>query len=347
MEAVGFVPEPNCGRGTVSIIWSCLATIFFVVWTALHIDYRESKSRVIWGAATFFMPEVMPAAAVQQLTLAWRLQRRLHNISGWESWALEQSFLVIKHGVKDNTSGEILTADRLVELAQRGQHKPLGGGVNIGMLPQKEGIDKRSKKSWFEKIIAGGQALWFSANTVSRLAGGYEVTLLEDMTMAYACCGLIAMAAWFWCPQDIQDPFEVDLMGAGALAETQAGDRGLCVVQMVGNRCLSGRVMLSLCMVMAVHLGAWWYPFPSEAEAWVWRSCALVTLPIGLVLLRSRDVFFRDVYFRNRRVFLVSIAAFVLARLALWTLACVAFRRMPVSAFETPNWCDYFGHIGK
>lgn len=337
METVGFVPEPSCGRGTVSIIWSCLATIFFVVWTVLHIDYRGSKSRVIWGAATFFMPEVMPAAAAQQLTLAWRLQRRLRNIRGWNSWGLEQSFLIIKNGVKDEGSGDILTADRLVELAQRGQHKHPGGGIHIGMLPQKEDIDKRSKKSWFEKIIAGGQALWFSANLVSRLVGGYQVTLLEDMTMAYACCGLIAMVAWFRCPQDIQDPYEVDLTRVGASTKTQAGEGRLCSLEMVGNRCLSGRVIVSLFMVTAVHLGAWQYPFPSEAEAWVWRSCALVTLPIGFMLL----------YIRHRTVFVASNMAFVLARLALWTLACAAFRRMPVSAFDKPDWSDYWGHIGK
>lgn len=343
MENVGFVPEPSCGRGTVSIIWSCLATIFFVVWTVLHIDYRGGMSRVIFGAFTFFMPEAMPAAAVQQLILARRLRQRLHSIQGWDSWVLEQSFLVTKNGVRDKGSGEVVTADMLVELAGRAsdQYKHnYGVGIHIGMFPRKEDIDKRSKKNWFEKIVAGGQALWFSANMASRLAGGHQVTLLEDMTMAYACCGLISMVAWFRCPQDIQDPFEVDLGELGALTEKEleGSERCPCSVQIVANRCLSGLVILSLFMVTAVHLGAWQYPFPTVAEAWVWRACALVALPLGFVLL----------YFMDRNVlFLVSCAGFVLARLALWTVACIAFRWMPVSAFETPSWSDYWGHIGK
>ncbi|KAG6355046.1 hypothetical protein INS49_004127 [Diaporthe citri] len=166
----------------------------------------------MWGICIFFMPEALPAGALQQLLMARRLQKRLRSIRGWDSWALEQSFLIVKNGVKDKTTGNLLTADRLVELAEAGQPK-YRAGIHIDMLPQKDDIGKRSKKSWFEKFIAGGQALWFSANITSRLLGGYRVTLLEDVTMAYACCGLIAMAAWFRCPQDIEDEFEVDLRG--------------------------------------------------------------------------------------------------------------------------------------
>ncbi|KAG8162178.1 hypothetical protein KVR01_007943 [Diaporthe batatas] len=347
MESVGFVPEPSCGRGTVSIIWSCLATMFFVVWTVLHMDYRESPSKLIWGASTFFMPEAMPAAAIQQLILSRRLQRQLHKMGGWDSWALEQSFLVIKNGVKDRSSGEIVTADRLIQLAAREQHKSKHGdgegdgvGIHMGMLPQKDDMDKRSKKGWFEKTIAGGQALWFSANVVSRLAGGYQVTLLEDLTLAYACCGLMAMVAWFRCPQDIQDPFEVDVAGLRALVEEEeGGTRSPPGLRVVGNRCLSWLVMVSLSMVTAVHLGAWQYPFPTAAEAWVWRTCALVKLPVGLVLLCFRH--------HSRIVWLVSISVFVVARVALWAVAFAAFRKMPASAFDSPSWCDYWGHVGR
>lgn len=339
MDTVGFVPEPNCGRGTASIIWGCLATIFFVVWTALHIDYRESVPRVFWGASVFFMPEAMPAGAIQQFVLARRLQRQLNNIRGWGSWSLEQSFLVVKNGVKDKGSGEILTADRLVELADHDQQKHYVG-IHIDMLPQKEDIAKRSKKSCFEKVIAGGQALWFSTNVMSRLVGGYQVTLVEDLTMAYACCGLIATVAWFCCPQDIEDPFEIDLKGIGNLTkqvESRLCALHLCSLQIVGNKCLSRLVILGFIMVTAIHLAAWQYPFPTAAEAWVWRACALVTLPLGFLL----------VYFRDKNTLLMSSTGFVLARLTLWVVACAAFRRMPISAFDTPNWSDYWGHIGK
>lgn len=334
MDSVGFVPEPSCGRGTISIIWSCLATIFFVVWTTLHRDYHQNMCRVLWGVSVFFMPEAMPAGALQQLLMARRLQRRLHNIRGWDSWALEQSFLVVKNGVKDKDSGEILTGDRLVKLAEAGQQKHRVG-IHIDMLPQTDDIGKRSKKSWLEKIIAGGQALWFSANVVSRLLEGYQVTLLEDVTMAYACCGFIAMAAWFRCPQDIEEPFEVDLRGLEAMK--REGESSFCNLKVLVDSCISGLVILGLVIVMGVHLAAWQYPFPSAAEAWIWRSCALATLPLGFLI----------VYFNKTNALAVTFPLFALARLALWAVACIAFRRMPLSAFDTPNWSDYWGHIGR
>lgn len=334
METVGFVPEPGCGRGTVNIIWSCLATIFFVVWTAMHIDCRQKVSRAKWGISVFLMPEALPAAAIEQLFVARRLQRQLRSIGGWDSWALEQSFLVVKKGVKDKGSGGLLTPDKLVELAEQGQHKPCDG-VNINMLPHKDDIGKRSKKSWLEKIIAGGQTLWFSANIISRLVGGYQVTLLEDVTMAYACCGLIAMVAWFKCPQDVDDPFEVDLHEIGALGGKSKGVS--CVLELMVDRCQAGLVTLSLILVAGVHLAAWHYPFPSAAEAWIWRCCSLATLPLGSLI----------VHFSHRNALWVAGPVFMFARLALWTVACIAFRRMSLSAFDTPNWSNYWGHIGN
>lgn len=267
MDTVGFVPEPASGRGTASIIWSCLATMFFVVWTVLHIDYHPSLSRVMLGVCAFFMPEAMPASAVKQLLEARRLQKRLRSIRGWDSWTLEQSFLVAKKGVKHKGSSDLLTADRLVELAEQTRSQNGQGVIHIGMLPQKDDIDRRSKKSWLEKIIAGGQALWFIANIITRLAGGYQVTLLEVITISYACCGLIAMLAWFRCPQDLEDPFEVDLRGTGAM--TGKGGVGSSVKGKLLDSCMPGLVILSLTMVTGVHLIAWQYPFPSAAEAWI------------------------------------------------------------------------------
>jgi hypothetical protein len=334
MDTVGFVPEPSYGRGTVSIIWSCLATIFFVVWTVQHIEHKENMSKWMWSLCIFFMPEAMAASAVRQLLAARRLQGRLRGIRGWESWSLEQSFIVLKNGLTNKGSGGFLTADELVHLAEK-DHRQCCGGLHIGMLPERDDVNRRSKKGWLEKVIAGGQAVWFCANMASRVVGGFQVTLLEDITAAYACCGLIAMAAWLRCPQDVGDAFEVDLCGIEASKGTGGSEMG--DLQALFNRCISGLAALSLTVVTAVHLAVWEYPFASAAEAWIWRCCAVATLPLGFLI----------VYFRGRNMLLLSCTGFIVARLGLWTVACTAFRRMPVSAFDMPNWCEYWGHIGK
>lgn len=307
--------------------------MFFVFWTVLHLDYSPSISRVMWAACAFFMPEVMAASAIKQLLEARQLQRRLRGIRGWDAWGLEQSFLIVKHGVKHKGSREPLTAERLVELAEQREVKG-NVGIHIDMLPQRDDIDRRSKKGWLEKIIAGAQALWFSANIMTRLIGGYQVTLLEVMTIAYACCGLTAMMAWFRCPQDINEPFEVDL--GGAAASIKDGGAGL-FRQILLSRCTSGLVIFTLIMGTMVHLCAWQYPFPSAAEAWIWRSCSLAMLPFGTLIVYSSD--------KNSLV--AMSPPYIVARLALLTVACMAFRRMPVSAFDTPNWSNYWGHIGN
>ncbi|KAH7087499.1 hypothetical protein FB567DRAFT_548790 [Paraphoma chrysanthemicola] len=41
---VGFRPEPNCGRGTVGIVWTCLTVMFFSAWSVIHVDTRPTPS---------------------------------------------------------------------------------------------------------------------------------------------------------------------------------------------------------------------------------------------------------------------------------------------------------------
>lgn len=365
METAGFVPEPNCGRGTLSIIWACLPTIMFVVWTAIHPNSHESMSRAMWGVFIFFVPEAMPAIAIDQLIRARRLTRTLRVLRDWERWTLKQSFLVVKKGVRVAGSGETLKPERLVELAEeqqyagRSRHAAYGSrGLRMEMLPGVDAIDRRSKKTWFEKLLAGGQAAWFCANAASRLAGGYPITPLEAMTVAYTCCGLVASVAWLHCPQDIEDPFEVDLgavafecgystnQESGGIAGTGEGSGGSEGAQrspLTGSDGLMmGIVCVLLSVLAAIHLAEWNFPFPSAAEAWVWRGCSVAMLLIGLLIL-----FYGDRCRAKHWSLAWTGPVYVVVRLALLTVAATAFRRMPLSVFDTPEWSDYWGHIGK
>lgn len=49
------------------------------------------------------------------------------------------------------------------------------------------------------------------------------------------------------------------------------------------------------------------------------------------------------VYFSNRNTLVAMSPPYIVARFALLTVACTAFRRMPVSAFDTSNWFNYWG----
>lgn len=375
MDTVGFVPEPNCGRGTVSIIWSCLTTIIFVVWTVLHPDTHASRRRITWSVLIALAPEAMPAGAIEQLVRARQLQRRVRSIPGWHDWTLQQSFLVLKKGIKEagppsvegpRGNGYDLSATRLIELAE--QHKQQGREA----MPTTADINKRSKTSGFAKTVAGVQALWFTTNVVARLAGGLPVTPLEAMTLAYTVCGLVSALAWFRCPQDLEDPFVLELppppppgRAPGAFPDSSSGDRQSPLASpgveenkddvklgcgsspidaTAGNTLVRSLVLLTLAVFAGVHLAAWNYAFPSVVEAWIWRASSLAILPLGVhfIFFGSRDLGIRH------WSLLVTVPLFVVVRLAVMIIAFTAFRRMPAAVFLMPGWpSSYWGHVGK
>ncbi|KAK0624410.1 hypothetical protein B0T14DRAFT_583870 [Immersiella caudata] len=201
METVGFVPEPNCGRGTVGIIWSCLTTILLSTWTAVHINVPETPQHYIrdrhWSTMScLIIPESCVMSAVQDLSQAWALRKLMRSVPGYRCWSLKQSFSVVFDGVC-TADGEVLYPVELHTLASS-QH------LTISDLPTDVEINTRCKSDGIAKTIAIVQATWFGANVVSRLSQHQTVTPLEDMTVAYTICGLAMFLLWFGAPQDVQ-----------------------------------------------------------------------------------------------------------------------------------------------
>lgn len=72
-STVGWVSEPD-GRGTFSLMTSCLLTLSLCVWSAMHLNiphYRESRwqfwlRHVKWGLIGIFAPELVVFAAWRQ-----------------------------------------------------------------------------------------------------------------------------------------------------------------------------------------------------------------------------------------------------------------------------------------
>lgn len=76
-EVVGWVPGPT-ERGTLTLIWSCVITIFACTWTVLHLNVpaREDSSWTVasrkarWMAINIIFPEFVFSKAVCDLRLA-------------------------------------------------------------------------------------------------------------------------------------------------------------------------------------------------------------------------------------------------------------------------------------
>jgi hypothetical protein len=86
-KIVGWVSDPN-GRGTASLVISCLLTLGLCVWSALHLNIPakgESRReywlrRVKWSICGVLIPEIVVLLAWRQWTSAGRLTNEVNKV---------------------------------------------------------------------------------------------------------------------------------------------------------------------------------------------------------------------------------------------------------------------------
>jgi hypothetical protein len=80
--------DPPTGRGTWSILGSCLSTLGLCVWKSLHLnvpamdepDWRKYLRKLKWVVITLVAPEIVVFAGFEQWLTARQLLKRLHRI---------------------------------------------------------------------------------------------------------------------------------------------------------------------------------------------------------------------------------------------------------------------------
>ncbi|PHH73166.1 hypothetical protein CDD80_4002 [Ophiocordyceps camponoti-rufipedis] len=100
-DLVGFRPEPNCGRGTIGILWGCLSTIALSLWASIHLNLVEAGLEIRIGmfVGCLILPEAGVAEATEEYATALYWRDRIRAFPGWESWSLKHSYLVLMSGV--------------------------------------------------------------------------------------------------------------------------------------------------------------------------------------------------------------------------------------------------------
>ena len=86
---VGYVGDPN-GRGTASLVISCLVTLLLCVWSALHLNVpAQSQTRIQcsllyarWILAGVYVPELVVFTAWRQWSSARILSRLVQRLQG-------------------------------------------------------------------------------------------------------------------------------------------------------------------------------------------------------------------------------------------------------------------------
>ncbi len=90
----------NCGRGTSDILWSCLATIFLCVYTAIHLPvplYHEQqplsirqkliRSGIGPALISIVAPEFLAITAIGELTATWSAKKEMRRLTNMD-WTL-------------------------------------------------------------------------------------------------------------------------------------------------------------------------------------------------------------------------------------------------------------------
>lgn len=86
-NTVGWVSDPN-GRGTFSLVISCVLTLGLCVWSALHLNIPAKSEtrqqywlrRVKWSICGVLIPEIVVLLAWRQWTSAGRLTREINKV---------------------------------------------------------------------------------------------------------------------------------------------------------------------------------------------------------------------------------------------------------------------------
>ena len=200
---VGWVPEP-AGRGTASLIYSCLFTIFICAWNAVHLDIPKEgttawstfRFRIRWMVIAILAPEVATVTACEEWVEAYKLLKTLRDppaldppdcakatthtadagsapiVEERQDWTMTHCHFVRMGGLRISSPGKKsrrLPADHC-----------LTWGLYFADPPMSEfDIQDKSKASPITKVLACMQISWLVVQLVGRAAQHSSASLLK------------------------------------------------------------------------------------------------------------------------------------------------------------------------
>jgi len=226
-EYVGWIVEPS-GRGTFGILWSCSITLIISIWTALHLNVKQTGkttvhgyvvsrfiSKVLMAFIALVAQELVLSVAQHQFLVAWRYLQAV-NDRRWKSCddlrggkseiGMEMAFYAVM-GVMGGFAAE--------GEGPAGEPIPVTLGISdlmtddvmqqVRFFSTKE-IQDKSKTSTMAKLIACVQAAWILLQCLGRKIQGLHITLLELNTMVHVMNAVVMYSIWWRKPADIALP---------------------------------------------------------------------------------------------------------------------------------------------
>lgn len=203
----GWVDQPS-ERGTIDIIWSCVATLFVCVWVMLHLNVPAKEDgiwtlffrRIRWLVLALLAPELLMLFASGQWASAKRSVADMRAL-GYEDWSMIHAFYADSGGFvfqARESKAFPVTAKQVWYLVQSNY-------MQIPSITKKEIWDK-SKADRLAKAIASVQAGWLIIQVIARAFQRLPVTLLELSTVALLTCTGATFFFWFYKPLNVETP---------------------------------------------------------------------------------------------------------------------------------------------
>lgn len=360
---VGWVAGPHA-RGTMSLLLSCLTTIFLCTWTVLHLDVPENdekrtmlatfRRKAIWMAITVIAPEIVVMYAVGEYTNARRTRKALSSKGGGSKWSLRQAFFLNMDGFvytsldeDGGTATAILTKHKVVELLGTGVGSQSEVTLKFEDLPSDATIQDRSKPDGLAKSLALLQCAWFVAQVIARAIDSLPITTLELGTTALIGCASVAYGFWWFKPQDVRTPIEIRSLER--LQPTSGLTSGtLDEVDHVAQPPPLLAFALAAVFVGGIHCAAWNFLFPSPIERLLWRIASILVLVVPLLEVLPTGI---GHIMTNSEARIGWIVIYVIPglyatfRLFLIIEMFVSLRGVPPEVYHQLPWSDFIPHL--
>ena len=396
----GWVPQPNQrGTIDVIWSCATTIAICCWVMIHLNIPARADslwtlfarKSR--WLLIALLAPELVMLFACGQWASAQRSVQDMHN-SGYSEWTTVHGFYADMGGFMLQSPDYIefpVNAKQVHFLVSKGY-------MSMPAITRREIWDK-SKADKFAKAFACLQALWLVAEVVMRGFQRLAVAPLELSTVALVTCTGAAVFFWSSKPLNVETPTVVYsdvplskiLMSAGEGAQTPFKDTPLDFIEPnlytssqfpfnkywgVQERPLPRlpndrdshlhnlKLVLSLALPTAafslLHLIAWNFEFPTEAERHLWRwTCVSMGVVLGGgCLVEAGSIIFSNytstglttlrsykLRWPHNMMFFIPGFMYFSSRLIVIVEIVISLRSLPDGCYKTVQWWQAVPHL--
>ncbi|KAF2208059.1 hypothetical protein CERZMDRAFT_114796 [Cercospora zeae-maydis SCOH1-5] len=285
---VGWAPE-SAGRGTLSLLMSCLVTTGLCTWVVIHprIDGRWKR-------------RVLHKFALWSKTIAQTIVKRASKITGGELYLL-QAFYIGMFGIRYRTpfGTRVLWPSQFLWLLDQGLldwSDHASWGLSASVISDKGNADATAK------VFALLQIGWF-------------------VTLSYIPPFAMAYAYWWTKPKDIETPTEIELP---YLTQSRRAYFDSMAISDVFDR-EGAKEQESLWNIWTLTLRMESTMSESKSFTWLWRISAIVSMIAMFIFMQFEKVVFRwrDPFMLIK---IFSPALYLVTRLIMLVGSFAAFR---------------------